>query len=97
MSPADLTLMANLAAFLGNRDIDRFLVHIHPDIQLARLADPWPASCFPVDAFVLNVWLCVARHAIHDTEEAGRLLLDRKPFCLTERRAGRRVFFRRIK
>jgi len=27
-----------------------------------------------VDAFVLNVWLCVARHAIHDIEEAGRLL-----------------------
>jgi hypothetical protein len=25
----------------------------------------------PVDACVLNVWLCVARHAIHDTEEAG--------------------------
>jgi hypothetical protein len=29
----------------------------------------------PVDACVLNVWLCVARHAIHDTEEAGRRLL----------------------
>jgi len=28
---------------------------------------------FSVDAFVLNVWLCVARHVIHDTEEAGRL------------------------
>jgi hypothetical protein len=27
---------------------------------------------FPVDAFVLNVWLGVVRHAIHDTEEAGR-------------------------
>jgi len=26
-----------------------------------------------VDAFVLNMWLCVARHVIHDTEEAGRL------------------------
>ena len=32
---------------------------------------------FPVDAFVLNVWLCVAHHAIHDTEEAGRLQLAR--------------------
>jgi len=28
---------------------------------------------FSVDALVLNVWLCVARHVIHDTEEAGRL------------------------
>jgi hypothetical protein len=27
---------------------------------------------FQVDRFVLNVSLCVARHAIHDTE-AGRL------------------------
>jgi len=26
-----------------------------------------------VDAFVLNVWLCVVRHVIHDTPEAGRL------------------------
>jgi hypothetical protein len=26
-----------------------------------------------VDHFVLNVWLCVVRHAIHDAEEAGRL------------------------
>jgi len=28
---------------------------------------------FAVDACVLNVWLGVVRHAIHDTEEAGRL------------------------
>jgi hypothetical protein len=26
-----------------------------------------------VDALVLNVWLCVRKHAIHDTPEAGRL------------------------
>jgi hypothetical protein len=26
-----------------------------------------------VETCVFNVWLCVARHAIHDTEEAGRL------------------------
>ena len=30
---------------------------------------------FLVDAFVLNVWLCVVRHAIHESEEAGRLQL----------------------
>jgi hypothetical protein len=30
---ADLTEMANLAAFLGNRDIDRFLVHVHTDVS----------------------------------------------------------------
>jgi len=29
-----------------------------------------------VDAFVLNVWLGVVHHAIHDTEEAGRLLSE---------------------
>jgi hypothetical protein len=28
-----------------------------------------------VDACVLNVWLCVVRHAIHDIEGAGRPLL----------------------
>jgi RNA polymerase sigma factor (sigma-70 family) len=45
----------------------------------------WP-NPVPVDAFVLNVWLCVARHVIHDTEEAGRLLLTHwKPFCLAVR------------
>ena len=27
-----------------------------------------------VDALVLNMWLCVRKHAIHDTPEAGRLL-----------------------
>jgi hypothetical protein len=27
-----------------------------------------------VDTFVFNVWPCVARHVIHDTEEAGRPL-----------------------
>src|SRR5213075_1739670 len=32
---ADLTMMANLAAFLGNGEIDRFLVHIHTNVQLA--------------------------------------------------------------
>jgi hypothetical protein len=32
---------------------------------------------FLVDAFVLNVWLGVVRHAIHDTEEAGHLQLAR--------------------
>jgi hypothetical protein len=26
-----------------------------------------------VDTCAFNVWLCVVRHAIHDTEEAGRL------------------------
>src|SRR5205823_4250503 len=31
----DLTVMANLAAFLRHREIDRFLVHIHTDVQLA--------------------------------------------------------------
>src|SRR5208283_1077429 len=37
---ADLTVMTNLVAFLGHRDIDRFLVHVHTHIQLpgARLA-----------------------------------------------------------
>jgi hypothetical protein len=35
---ADPTVMPNLATFLGNGDVDRFLVHIHPDKQLARLA-----------------------------------------------------------
>jgi hypothetical protein len=29
---------------------------------------------FSVDTFVFNVWLCVARHVIHDTEEAGHPL-----------------------
>jgi len=29
-----------------------------------------------VDACVLNVWLGVVRHAIHDTEEAGRPLSE---------------------
>ena len=29
--------------------------------------------CMWVDAFVLNVWLCVAHHVIHDTPEAGLL------------------------
>ena len=29
--------------------------------------------CMLVDAFVLNVWLCVAHHVIHDTPEAGLL------------------------
>jgi hypothetical protein len=28
-----------------------------------------------VDAFVLNMWLCVRNHANHDTPEAGRLKL----------------------
>ena len=27
---------------------------------------------FSVDTLVFNVWPCVARHVIHDTEEAGR-------------------------
>src|SRR5439155_9637991 len=34
---ADLTVMTDLAAFVGNSDIDRFLVHVHTNVQLARL------------------------------------------------------------
>jgi len=26
---------------------------------------------FSVDTLVFNVWLCVLRHVIHDTKEAG--------------------------
>ncbi len=33
----DPTLMTNFASFLGNSDVDRFLMHIHPYKQLARL------------------------------------------------------------
>jgi hypothetical protein len=33
-----------------------------------------------VDAFVRNLWRYVARHAIHDTEEAGRRQLARSHF-----------------
>jgi len=29
---------------------------------------------------VLNVWLCVVRHVIHDTKEVGRLLLIRSHY-----------------
>src|SRR5437899_1026140 len=72
---ADLTMMANLAAFLRHREIDRFLVHIHTDVQLARLLTHGLPPVFRLTPSRLNVWLCVVRHAIHDTEEAGRLLL----------------------
>jgi mannose-6-phosphate isomerase-like protein (cupin superfamily) len=35
--PADLPEAAHIAALLGKRDVDRFLVHIHADENLARL------------------------------------------------------------
>ena len=28
---------------------------------------------FSVDTLAFNVWLCVLRHVIHDTKEAGRV------------------------
>jgi hypothetical protein len=48
----------------------------HPDNNLLDLL-PMACLLFPVDALVLNVWLCVARYAIHDTEDAGRRQLGR--------------------
>jgi hypothetical protein len=37
----------------------------------------FPMACLLclVDAFVLNVWLCVRNHVNHDTPEAGRVKL----------------------
>jgi hypothetical protein len=58
-------------ARIGNRNVDRFLVHIHPYKRGARLFHGLPPRM--VDALVLNVWLCVRKHVIHDTPEAGRL------------------------
>ena len=59
----------------GNGEIDRFLVHINTHVQLARLLTHGLPPVFRLTPSRLNVWLCVVRHAIHDTEEAGRLLL----------------------
>ena len=67
----DAPVMARLALG-GNRNLDRFLVHVHPDNRGARLFHGLPPLHL-VDAFVLNVWLCVREHVIHDTPEAGRL------------------------
>lgn len=42
-------------------------------IPTNSLLDSPTMAClrFSVDALVLHVWPCVARHVIHDTEEAG--------------------------
>jgi hypothetical protein len=75
--PADAAEVAHLAALLGAGDVDRFLVHVHSHIQLARLAFHGLPPYW-VDTIVINVWLGVARrHAIHDTPEAGRLTTGR--------------------
>ena len=52
-------------------------------IPTNSLLDFLPMACllYSVDAFVLNVWRCVAHHVIHDTEEAGSHI-NKKPFCL---------------
>ena len=42
-----------------------------------HLLDLGLMACFilVIDALVRNVWSCVVRHVIHDTEEAGRQLV----------------------
>jgi len=81
---ADLTVMPNLPALLGNGYIDRLLVHVKTNVQLARLLTHGLPPVFRLTLSRSTLWLYVARHAIHDIEEAGRLL-NRKPFCLTVR------------
>jgi hypothetical protein len=55
-----------------NRNVDRLLVHIHPNKRGARLFHGLPPLHL-VDAFVLNMWLYALTRVIHDTPEAGRL------------------------
>jgi hypothetical protein len=57
---------------IGNRNLDRFLVHIHPNKCGARLSHGLPPRLV-VDALVLNMWLCALTRVTHDTLEAGRL------------------------
>jgi hypothetical protein len=67
----DAPVMARLVLG-GDRHIDRFLVHVHPDNRGARLFHGLPPLHL-VDAFVLNMWLYALTRVIHDTPEAGRL------------------------
>jgi hypothetical protein len=46
-----------------------------PTYTFALLDCSMACLLFVVECFTVNVWLCVARHVIHDTEEAGRLKL----------------------
>jgi hypothetical protein len=57
---------------IGDRQIDRLLVHIHAHIRGARLFHGLPPRMV-VDALVLNMWLCALTRVTHDTLEAGRL------------------------
>jgi hypothetical protein len=68
---ADAPVMARLVLG-GNRNIDRVLVHVHPNNRGARLFHGLPPLHL-VDAFVLNMWHCALTRVIHDTPEAGRL------------------------
>jgi hypothetical protein len=68
---ADTAVMTRLA-LIRNRDVDRFLVHVHPNKPGARLSHGLPPRMV-VDALVLNMWLCALTRVTHDTLEAGRL------------------------
>jgi hypothetical protein len=57
---------------IGNRNVDRFLVHVHANKRGARLFHGLPPRMV-VDALVLNMWLCARKRVTHDTLEAGRL------------------------
>jgi hypothetical protein len=57
---------------VGNRNIDRLFVHVHPNKRGARLSHGLPPRMV-VDALVLNMWLCARKRVTHDTLEAGRL------------------------
>src|SRR5712692_9156863 len=78
--PADLPHAAHLAALLGQGDIDRFLVHIHADENLARLFHGLP----PFGVFAPPCKTCGSARPTRNPRYrgGGPPALERKPFCL---------------
>ena len=84
--PADLPQAAHLAALRHQRDIDRFLVHIHTDENLGRLFHGLP----PFSVFGPPCQTCgSARPSRNPRYRGGRPpALERKPFCLAGHHNG---------
>src|SRR3989304_5398783 len=78
--PADLPQAAHLPARLGERHVDRLLVHVHPHKNLARLFHgPSPFSVFAPPCQTCGS----ARPSRNPRYRGGgRPPLERKPFCL---------------
>src|ERR1700676_3313969 len=93
---ADLTVMANLAAFVRNSDINRFLVHVHTHVQLARLVNHGLPPVFrltPSCSTCGSAWFAPR----NPRYQAGRPPPpDRKPLCLTGRRSVGKSFLIRL-